>query len=55
MTMFDQDNFTSAVLDIVTQDYFKSAVLDINVLSITIVNWSDAFADDPDYNPSSYR
>ena len=34
---------------VTAQDFFQSAVLDMNVLSISIVNRSDVFADDPDY------
>ena len=40
---------------VTAQDFFQSAVLDMNILSISIVNRSDVFADDPDYSPSSYR
>jgi len=36
-------------------NFFESAVLDMNVLLIAIVNDRDAFTDDPDYSPSSYR
>ena len=39
---------------ITTMDFFESAVLDMNVLSISIVNRSDMYAEDPEYNPSSY-
>ena len=40
---------------VTTLEFFQSAVLDMNVLSISIVNRSDVFADDPDYSPSGYR
>ena len=40
---------------VTTMDFFQSAVLDMNVLSISIVNRSDVFAEDPEYSPSSYR
>lgn len=39
----------------VTTEFFQLAVLDMNVISITIVNQSDVFADDLDYSPSSYQ
>lgn len=40
---------------VTTMDFFESAVLDMTVLSISIVNRSDVFAEDPEYSPSSYR
>lgn len=39
---------------VTAQDFFQSAVLNMNILSISIVNQSDVFADDPDYSPSRY-
>lgn len=40
---------------VTTQEFFQLAMLDMNVISTTIVNQSDVFADDLDYSPSSYQ
>ena len=40
---------------VTTPTYFETGVLDTTVLSITIVNRSEIFVDDPEYTPASYR
>ena len=40
---------------VTTLEFFQLAVLDMNMLSISIVNRSDVFADEPDYTSSGYQ